>query len=125
MDREPQRICSINNKPFRHFRTEEEARRKSMDYTAVIYVVITVLGIVYGAFTGYKEAKKADPTIDFDEALFFESLLRAIPGIIAAVASLAALGINIQGILTAFFAGAGSDVVIKRTWRSVKPTPSS
>jgi hypothetical protein len=90
------------------------------DYTQWIYVIVTVLGIVYGSFTGYKEAKRSDAKLEFDYSLFIESLLRSLPGVIAAVVSLAALGINIQGVLTAFFAGAGSDVVLKRTWRSVK-----
>lgn len=90
------------------------------DYTQWVYVIVTLLGIVYGALTGYKEAKKTDASIEFDYSMFIASVLRSLPGVIAAVVSLAALGINIQGVLTAFFAGAGSDVVLKRTWRSVK-----
>ena len=83
---------------------------------------MTIVGIVYGSFSGYREAKKADPTVEFDAEMFAFSIVRALPGIIAAVGSLAVIGINIEGIITAFFAGIGSDVVIKRTWRSIKPS---
>jgi ABC-type dipeptide/oligopeptide/nickel transport system permease subunit len=90
------------------------------EYTQWIYVIVTLVGIIYGSYSGYREAKKADPDIEFEVELFVFSLLRSLPGIIASVASLAVLGVNVEGVITAFFAGVGSDVVLKRTWRSVK-----
>lgn len=90
------------------------------DYNLILYVAITLVGIVWGSYSGYKEAKKADPATTFEIQCFIESLLRALPGIVAAVGSLAVLGITLEGALTAFFAGVGSDVVLKRAWRSVR-----
>ncbi len=90
-----------------------------MDYATIIYVAITLTGIIYGSYAGYKEAKKADSSVTFSFESFILSILRSLPGIIASVATFAVMGISLEAGITAFFAGVGSDVVIKRSWRAV------
>ena len=96
------------------------------DFSLWIYVIVTLVGIIYASWSGYKEAKKTDPAVEFSAECLVISILRALPGIIAASGALAIIQISpensvavVEALLTAFFAGIGSDVVLKRSWRAL------
>jgi hypothetical protein len=91
----------------------------------------TLLGIIYGSFMGYRAAKQQDPSIEWDWGCFMDSVIRSLPAVFAAAGVGAFAGLDVVAmstfatvliLLTAFLAGTGSDVVLKRSWQAVKKT---
>jgi len=98
-----------------------------MDMTLTLsltYFAFSLTGAIGASVLGYFEAKKSEPEIEFSVRLFFESMLRAAPGMVTAAFILGKTGLApeviIGAIITSLLAGTGCDVVLKRSWRSVQ-----
>ena len=93
----------------------------------LILVIVAVAGVIYASATGYFEEKKKNPQTEFNVVTFATSILRSLPGIIASVTVLGFTNLFDGGLVeiltklgAAFSSGIASDIVLKRTWRSVK-----
>lgn len=104
------------------------------ELTVFIIGLVSAIGAVIGSYLGYRQAKKADPTITYDYDAFITSMLRALPGIFVAAgvgifANMDFTTMSIFGValvlLNAFVSGTGSDVAIKRAWNSATVNPTT